>query len=243
MKLAVAQSSSVRGDVAHNIENHLRYIREASKLGVQYLVFPELSLSGYEPDIAKGIAFELNDPRLQPLVDAAKKYQITIGVGAPIQAQGLPKIGLFVFHQCGLVEVYEKMHLHAGEESYFSHGDTYHLVEIDKQKVANAICADTVYPVHARACAKLGATVYIAGVLVTPSGYERDAELWFSYASDFQMLVAIANYSQPSGGLETAGKSAIWFKNQLLAQADEHEEALVIAQNTDGAWLAQVHKI
>jgi hypothetical protein len=57
------------------------------------------------------------------------------------------------------------------------------------------------------------------------------------------MLVAVANYNKPSGGLPSAGKSAIWYENYLLAQAGETEDALVLAEKTNGLWVGQVYEI
>jgi predicted amidohydrolase len=50
--IAVAQTVPIRGDVDANIEQHLRLIRVAAQEQAQVLVFPELSLTGYEVDIA-----------------------------------------------------------------------------------------------------------------------------------------------------------------------------------------------
>lgn len=243
MKIAVAQSSSVKGDVNANIDNHLRYIHQASLHDVNYLIFPELSLTGYELELAKELAFKPDDVRLAPLVDAAIKCNITVGIGAPIQSTGLEKIGLLIIHNTGEIETYEKIYLHEGEDVYFSSGDQYHLVQLEQESIANAICADTINPAHAKTCSELGASIYVAGVLVTPNGYENDAKMWSSYADEYQMLVAIANFNKPSGGLAAAGKSAIWFKGDLLAQACELQDALVIAQKCDGHWVGEVHEI
>ncbi|KZN57914.1 carbon-nitrogen hydrolase family protein [Pseudoalteromonas luteoviolacea] len=241
MILAVAQCGSIRGDVESNIDEHLRYIQEASKHGVNYLVFPELSLTGYEPELANELAFTEDDDRLAPLIDAAKQCNLSIGVGAPLKTIGSPKIGLILIHGTGVVETYEKMFLHDGEEKYFTNGDKHHLFQVGKHSIANAICADTINPQHAQSCAALGASVYIAGVLVTPQGYNKDAKMWSSYASEYGLLVAIANYSKPSGGLDTAGKSAIWFKNNLIAQVKQCEDALVIAQAGSDSWVGKVY--
>lgn len=46
--IAAAQSISVPQDVAANVQEHLRLIHAAARHGVQWLVFPELSLTGYE---------------------------------------------------------------------------------------------------------------------------------------------------------------------------------------------------
>jgi len=49
LKIAVAQIPSVKGDVEANTKTHLTAIAKASVEGVNYIVFPELSLTGYEP--------------------------------------------------------------------------------------------------------------------------------------------------------------------------------------------------
>ncbi|MGH2830821.1 MAG: nitrilase-related carbon-nitrogen hydrolase, partial [Actinomycetota bacterium] len=46
--IAVAQTSPVRGDVQANLEEHGRLVRVAAAEGAQLVVFPELSLTGYE---------------------------------------------------------------------------------------------------------------------------------------------------------------------------------------------------
>lgn len=243
MKIGVAQLSSQKGNIDYNIVNHLRYIEKAGLLGIQYVVFPELSLTGYEPKLASTLAIKIDDERLTPIIEAAVNYQICIGVGAPLLSEGLPKIGLIVINKTGAVESYEKIHLHEGEEIYFDYGKSHHLFQIGEETIANAICADTCQPIHAKLCSLAGATIYMAGVLVTPDGYDEDAKKWANYASEHNMLVAIANYNKPSGGLLSAGKSAIWFKNDLLARAGEIEDVLVVAEKKYGNWVGEIHKI
>src|SRR5262249_42743510 len=51
-KIAAAQFASVRGDLAGNILTHAAAIAAAADQRVSVLVFPELSLIGYEPDLA-----------------------------------------------------------------------------------------------------------------------------------------------------------------------------------------------
>lgn len=243
MRIAVAQSSSRKGDIEYNVENHLRYVREAGLCEVDYLVFPELSLTGYEPALAKHLAFKKDDVRLVRLVEAARNYHMSIGVGAPLVSDGLPKIGLIIIHETGKVDTYEKMHLHGGEENYFSRGDRLNVFGLENQSIGNAICADTSNPDHAKLCSEAGASVYIAGVLVTPGGYEEESRSWEGYASKYNMLVAISNYNKRTGGWPSAGKSAIWFMDTLLAQAGAHEDAIVVAENTNGAWSGKIHRL
>lgn len=52
LTLAAAQTISIPGDVPANIQRHLAFMQAAAQQGVQLLVFPELSLTGYEPSLA-----------------------------------------------------------------------------------------------------------------------------------------------------------------------------------------------
>ena len=48
LSLAVAQTCPVGGDVDANLEEHVRLAHIAADKGARLVVFPELSLSGYE---------------------------------------------------------------------------------------------------------------------------------------------------------------------------------------------------
>nr|WP_282103820.1 nitrilase-related carbon-nitrogen hydrolase [Marinobacter alexandrii] len=49
MKVGVVQISSESGDFDRNLEAHIKAIKVAALSNVSFLVFPELSLIGYEP--------------------------------------------------------------------------------------------------------------------------------------------------------------------------------------------------
>jgi len=239
-KLAVAQVPSMRGDVATNINIHLKAIDKAAELGTSYLVFPELSLTGYEPELALALAFSKDDSRLAPLIESAVKNNISIAVGVPLRTEGLPNIGLVVISQAGIVDSYSKMNLHPGEELYFSKGDKHHCLSMNNLTITNAICADANQPKHVQHCVRLGADVYIAGVLITESGYKNDTAQMENYAKKFNILVAMANHAQPTGNWIPIGKSAIWSGKGLLASANETQSALVVAEKHESDWVAQV---
>ncbi len=242
-KLAVAQVPSVRGDIDANIMTHLKAIIKAGKLGVNYLVFPELSITGYEPELAKKLAFSKNDKRLKPLIDASIKNNVTLAIGAPLSSTDLPKIGIIIISPSGSVKTYEKMHLHPGEDRYFSKGNSHHYVDFDGTKVVNAICADTNNAQHVLYCSDIDACVYVAGVLIGASGYVADTNTLQDNAKKYNLLVAMANHNRKTGAWEPAGKSAIWSTCGLLAQANETQDALVVAEKKGTRWSAQVFEI
>jgi predicted amidohydrolase len=229
-KISVAQISSTKGDVSANIKTHLDAVKKAANSGISYIVFPELSLTGYEPQLSSKLAFSNNDPRLTPLTEAAVYHKIHIVVGAPLAIGNLLYIGELILMPDGHVETYSKMNLHPGEETYFSAGKNYHSVSFGKLKVFNAICADTNNPKHIEACADMGASVYMAGVLVSAGGYDADTQKLERYAKKFDLLVAMANHNKPTGGWTPTGKSAIWDSSGLIAAADRTQNALVVAE-------------
>ncbi|MBO1256253.1 carbon-nitrogen hydrolase family protein [Alteromonas sp. 5E99-2] len=243
LKISVAQIASIKGNVDENLSIHLKAIEKASELGVSYIVFPELSLTGYEPELAKHLAFSIDDKRLQPLIDSAVRNNINIGVGAPLMSDGLPKIGLIIVSQSGAINTYEKMHLHPGEEDYFDKGECHNVVTISSTNIANGICADANNASHVQACSDLGAEVYIAGVLITEAGYDSDTAVMAEYANQYNMLVAMANHNQPTGKWAPIGKSAIWSNEGLLACASEYQNALVVAEKMNTKWFGQVVEI
>ncbi|MBF3255085.1 carbon-nitrogen hydrolase family protein, partial [Pseudomonas aeruginosa] len=54
--IAAAQSCAHPADLPRNLDDHLRLMRIAQARGVRLLVFPELSLTGYEPSAAAALA-------------------------------------------------------------------------------------------------------------------------------------------------------------------------------------------
>ena len=83
--IAVAQTCPVKGDVQANMEQHLQLARIAAAEGADIVVFPELSLIGYELDVARAAAFSPDDSRLSPLIEAAAACASTLVVGAPVR--------------------------------------------------------------------------------------------------------------------------------------------------------------
>ena len=233
--MAVAQTASTRGDIEGNVETHVRFAETAARRGARIVVFPELSLTGYEPDIAASHALTPDDPRLHTLRSTAEEHTITIVAGAPYRSPEGLHIAAFAFQPEG-ARVYTKHHLHHGEEAFFVPGVMGLQIGIDGERVSFAICADTTHPTHAEAAARGGATVYAAGVFITPTGIEVDSNQLRGYARSHQMVVLMANYAAPSGGFPTAGRSAIWdSEGETVIQATGTGEALLLAHREGAA--------
>ena len=77
--------------------------------GAQVVVFPELSLTGYELARAAELAFEPLDTRLEPLLALARRAQVTLVVGAPVRLEGWLHLGAAVLDADGGLEWYTKL--------------------------------------------------------------------------------------------------------------------------------------
>lgn len=248
--LAAAQTVPLRGDVGANLEQHLRLARLAAKGGAEVLVFPELSLTGYELDLARELAFTADDPRLGPLVDEAAVSRVTLVVGAPVRLGPGLHIGAFLVSPDRAVDVYTKHHLGAfpagasadgivppAEATVFQAGDRNPLVRIGDTTAAVAVCADTGRPAHARRAADQGATTYLASMFVIPSEFERETACLPEYAVRHAMAVVFSNHGGPTGGLAAAGQSAIWSpRGERLAQLGRAGAGVVVAVESDAGW-------
>jgi len=78
LSVAVAQPPCVAHDVAANARAHAAAIRDA---GARVVVFPELSLTGYELDAAP---VDPADPRLAPITGACARTGTVALAGAPV---------------------------------------------------------------------------------------------------------------------------------------------------------------
>ena len=56
MKIALVQARPVKGDIEANIAAHKRLIGLAVLNGADMIIFPELSITGYEPELANELA-------------------------------------------------------------------------------------------------------------------------------------------------------------------------------------------
>lgn len=255
--IAVAQTRAAAGDVATNIEEHRSLAALAAAEGALIVVFPELSLTGYELQQARHLAFQPRDPRLRSLSEAAQHWQITLLVGAPVATHSKLHISTFVLQPDGEIDLYTKRRLGAFPESarvdgtppppertFFDPGSEDPLIAVGQYTASLAICADIGDPDHAKAAARRGATMYLASMFVIPSDYNQDAARLASYAAGHELVVAMSNYGAPTGGLNAAGGSAIWSSSgECLVQLPASGSGVAIAAQTDDGWQTAVRML
>jgi predicted amidohydrolase len=162
---------------------------------------------------------------------------VVVGMPIRVPSSSGVLIGALVLAADGSMAVYSKQHLHPGEEAIFAAGSGGEALAWGEDRIALAVCADFSHFSHPHDAAKLGATVYAAGVLISEGGYAADSALLQGYAAEHSMVVLMANHGGPSGGWACAGRSAIWGPDgELIAAAPGMGDALVIARREAGSW-------
>ncbi|MET8277649.1 carbon-nitrogen hydrolase family protein [Micromonospora sp. NPDC005174] len=222
LRLAVAQPPCVPLDVAQNARAHADAVRAAR---ARVVVFPELSLTGYE---LRGPTVAVDDPRLTPLVDACAEAGTLALAGAPVAGD---HIGMLAVTGDGVTVAYRKMWLGGVEAQRFRPGDTPGVLDVDGWRIGLAVCRDTGVAAHAASTAALGIDVYAAGVLESARDASVPDERAHRIATTHRVWVAVASFAGSTGGgyTEAAGRSAVWTPGGDVAAR---------AGTTPGGWAA-----
>lgn len=235
MKLIAAQISSIPGSVHKNIAHHVAIIEHATNHQANGIFFPELSLTGYQPALAKKLAIQADDERLKVFQHLSDRSGIVIAVGAPLPVKQGIQIAMFVFQPGTKVLTYSKQYLHDDEFPFFSPGNGQQLIPCAGQILAPAICYESLQARHAQQASKAGATVYLTSVAKSSRGVATAYSHYPHIAREYGMAVIMANCVGPADDYIGAGGSGVWnHRGELVAQADETNEALVIYDSQTG---------
>ncbi|OAI86158.1 carbon-nitrogen hydrolase family protein [Pseudomonas putida] len=229
MKLIAAQIASVAGAVEHNLDKHVDVIEIAASLGADGIVFPELSLTGYQPRLADVLAMPVEDERLEVFQWLSDRFGLLIAVGAPIRKAGGNRIGMLVFQPELPRSLYCKQRLHPDEYPFFLPGSGQSLFSRGEVLLAPAICYESLQAEHAQQAAQAGAQVYFASVAKSQRGVETGYGHYPMVAREHGMTVLMANCVGQADDYVAAGQSAVWNADgTLVAAADATGEALVV---------------
>ena len=229
MKLCVAQTRPVAGAVEMNIAAHLHWISQAAAAGAELVVFPELSLTGYEPALAAELSRSVSDRCFDVFQSISDQEKIQIGVGAPLRTELGTEIGMLLFRPNADRHAYSKMYLHPDEQSCFVPGQTANNIMDTNPVVALAICYELSVPQHLEHALKRGAQIYVASVAKTASGMQQAQARLAGIAHSHSLPVLLSNCIGHLDGSECAGGSAVWNSSgALTAQLDACHEGLIV---------------
>jgi predicted amidohydrolase len=238
-QLIIASAQTLaNADVANNIDDHIRLVQEAGRRQVDLMVFPELSLTGYDREQAREKAFTINDSRIKPLADASDSYKMTIVAGAPILIESELYIASYIIMPNTAPLIYIKQYLHNGEVDYYQSRNDYNsTIAIKGETISFAICADIDNPKHVEAAASIGCTTYVSSIFFTTGSIANAHKMLSNYARKHCLNIVMSNYGGSCWKLESGGRSAMWTnQGNLIQESNNRDECLVIAQRKDKEW-------
>jgi len=229
MNIAIAQLKSMKGDIPANIEKHIKFIERACLLNADFIFFPELSLTGYEPELAEKLAVDKNDKRFDVLQQTSDQKMISFAVGVPTISENGIYISMLIFQPKQQKLIYSKQQLHEDELPYFKNGNEQVLITLKNQKIAPAICYESLQTDHANEAARLGAAIYIASVAKSKNGINKAFAHYPNVAKKYKMPVLMSNCIGECDNFISAGFSSVWNKEgELVVQFDNQQEGLLI---------------
>lgn len=242
IRAGIAQIDVKLADLSANMDKHLEMIAEARKDGVELLVFPELSLSGYEVNpLTLDIAMTSDHEVFDELKKAAGK-KMTVVAGFVEEGVGTQFYNSAIVMRPGYDDfIHRKLNLCdfglLEEGKTFAEGRYVETVNLKQPYIAAVnICNDLWNPALVQMAMWQGATMMITPInsategvsseFSNPSGWSLVLQF---YAMVYGMPVIAANRVGTEGKLYFWGGSRILdpFGNPYV-QAEGDEEALLV---------------
>ncbi len=231
MKAGVAQIS-LCNETAANTEKILSYLQSAASLELDFLCFPECSLTGYKRDF-HDIVWDEVDQALDKLQEAVAIEGTTIAVGTPhVEAGKTYNAAIVISAKRRLT--YFKNNLTDFEKQYFAEGREALSFEVAGVKCGLLICRDQNYPQLAEKYARAGAKAvfFLAAHYYPPAEARRKVDknraLPIARAVENHLFVAKANAVGFQGDYVSLGHSMIVDpEGSIACEADENEERLL----------------
>lgn len=237
MKIALAQIRTVKGNISENIKTHLKFINLAAKKGADLIIFPELSITGYEPELAEKLAIRPTDTNLTQIQKTSNSKGIIICLGAPTIHKNGICISLLIIKPNQPIQVYSKEYLHSDECPYFIKGNE-ETNFIKGTSISLAICYEIFEPAHANKAQNERATIYLASVAKSEKGIKKAYKRLSQVAKENRMLVLMCNNIGYCDNFDAKGQTAAWnIEGQLIGQLNDSEEGLLVIDTVKNPWL------
>jgi predicted amidohydrolase len=235
-KLALAQTSSKRGDKAANLKKIEKMTVAAKRQGADIVIFPELSLTGYViRDEIYELAETIPGTSTEAVESIAKRSQMHIIFGMPELSRKtqatLHNTAVLISPQ-GLVGKYRKMYLPTHsvfeEKRYFRPGYDAVVYNTDLGEIGLTICYDLFFPEVCRLTRLAGAKLIVC-ISASPAVRKGFFEtLTTARAMENTAYLAYVNLVGIEDGLQFWGGSRlVGPQGKILAKAKYDEEDLV----------------
>jgi predicted amidohydrolase len=249
LKIALAQMRSEKGDWPGNLQRVEDYMAQASAEHCDIVIFPEMSLSGYnDPARFPGSVQPLDSEWVSRFVRLTEKYHVAAS-GGFIEANpdGKPFITQVLAQDGRTIGSYRKRHVVDEEAAWFSPGDHTPVFRLKlaggEVACALAVCADSDNPAIFQDAARGGAQVVFHSSAPGLYGRRTDQASWQAgfdwyrsslaqrlpiYARDFHLYIAVATQTGSTVDEDFPGGSFIFGPDgECLAASPDWSEMLL----------------
>ena len=231
LNIAVVQSEPRVRDVEHNAAEAAHLVTQLGQAGVEFCIFPELSLTGYDLGILEDptVWIRSGDERLAALRSACRNTGMTAVVSAPfLTHDGRRWIAAIAVPADGNDIVQGKRHLHGHETEHFE-ADTRPLrcLPVKGWQIALAVCYDAAVPAHAIEAAAAGADLYAVPCLYTAAQRRRLDIHMAARAMDHNMHTVAANLAGSGAGWTSCGASGVWLPDGTQGDHLNNDEGIL----------------
>ncbi|GAB5464922.1 MAG: carbon-nitrogen hydrolase family protein [Candidatus Kapaibacteriales bacterium] len=229
MKIGLAQINSQPGKIDVNIEKHLEAINLASNEHCDLIAFPELSLTGYEPELANSFSGISKEKRLEVFHEIAYNKNITIAIGLPISEAGENYIGMHIYRPNKEATVYTKGKLHEDEISHFSGKKSNPIIKVDNSLISIGICYETMFEEPFSEANKINSDIYLASVAKAKIGIDKSYIHFPEMANKYSTPILMVNAVGQCTDFLNHGNSGIWdYNGKLIMSLDSREESILV---------------
>lgn len=228
MKVCLAQINTAQNSIDKNIEYHLELSKAAIQQNADAIFFPELSLTGYEPNIAEKSANYLQNFSFENFQQLSNDNNITIGLGLPTKSNKGIYISMKIFQPNAPIETYSKQLLHIDELAYFVKGEKQVFIQNNTNKICPAICYESLQPEHSLNAYHQQANIYIASVAKPQKNVEQALNFFPKIAEKYSMITMMVNSVGYCDNFESMGTTSAWTATgKLIDQLSQQEECLL----------------
>lgn len=209
MKIRAVQFSPALGNLEKNMDFHVQQINQAVDDGMNLVVFPELSLSGYHlKDLVYDVSITPGDTTFKQLEKLSRHIDILVGAVVEEEAGIVHNCALY-FSGGILLHNHRKVQLpNFGmfeESMIFKAGDTFQSFKLEKFPftVGMIICREILFPVYA----------------------------YLHYLQGVDLLIAISN--SPHRGINQRGMASLklWERAGEMYSVHFHQNYLFVNRN------------
>jgi len=239
--LGIAQLAPALGNLDTNLALHDKILCEAEGQGVDLLLFPELSLTGYFlKDLVPSVALTARDPRLDLFKQASRKMAIVVGLVEESSDRRFFNAAAY-FEDGKLRHLHRKLYLPTyglfDEHRYFAQGESLRAFDTRLGRMALTICEDLWHPATAYLAALDGAQIILCisaspGRGLRPDGTFANAAAWEhlnrAYAQLFTCFLCYCNrVGYEDGTCFWGGSEVIAPTGDVLLKGPQLEEAFL----------------